>query len=165
MSAFCHATDHHLINCPVRVCKHCRQRCPGYYLSNCPRVPTRQDTSAQSTAATAGVSSTTSTSPTLIDVSDLPALVRQILSASGNPSIASSVSSGSGTPVYVMCCQLSSSSAPSYLIDPSIELFPEDVDIHAVLPDDASHDVTIALPDDAPNATPPATVYTSCPST
>ncbi|GFY93428.1 hypothetical protein Acr_08g0018240 [Actinidia rufa] len=39
--------------------------------------------------------------------------------------------------------KLSSSSAPSYLSDPSIELFPEDVD----------------LPADAPRAAPPATVY------
>ncbi|GFS46412.1 hypothetical protein Acr_00g0102120 [Actinidia rufa] len=91
---FCHATDHRLLTCPIRVCKTCRQRGPDHYRSDCPNNPTRRDTRPQSTAATAGVSSTTSASPTLIDVSDLPALVQQILSASGNPSTALSASTG-----------------------------------------------------------------------
>ncbi|GFY89916.1 hypothetical protein Acr_07g0001130 [Actinidia rufa] len=92
---FCHATDHRLLTCPIRVCKICRQRGPGHYRSDCPNNPTRRDTRPQSTAATAGVSSTASASPTLIDVSDLPALVQQIMSASGNPSTALSASTGS----------------------------------------------------------------------
>ncbi|GFS41079.1 hypothetical protein Acr_00g0072160 [Actinidia rufa] len=57
-------------------------RGPGHYRSDCPNNPTRRDTHPQSTAATAGVSSTASASPTLIDVSDLPALIQQIMSAS-----------------------------------------------------------------------------------
>ncbi|GFZ16754.1 hypothetical protein Acr_26g0000240 [Actinidia rufa] len=76
---FCHATDHRLLTCPIRVCKTCHQRGPGHYRSDCPNNPTRQDTRPQSTAATAGVSSTASASPTLIDVNDLPALVQQIM--------------------------------------------------------------------------------------
>ncbi|PSR84941.1 Vitellin heavy chain like [Actinidia chinensis var. chinensis] len=83
---FCHAIDHRLLTCHVRVCKHCRQRGPGHYLSDCPKVPTHGDTRPQSTAGTAQASSTTSASSTLIDVSDLPAIVQQILSASSNPS-------------------------------------------------------------------------------
>ncbi|GFS37464.1 hypothetical protein Acr_00g0052120 [Actinidia rufa] len=79
---FCHATDHRLLTCPIRVCKTCRQRGPGHYRSDCPNNPTRRDTCPQSTAATAGVSSTASVSPTLIDISDLPALVSAIMSAS-----------------------------------------------------------------------------------
>ncbi|GFZ16856.1 hypothetical protein Acr_26g0001260 [Actinidia rufa] len=73
-------------------CKHCRQRGPGHYRSDCPNNPTRRDTHPQSTTATAGVSSTAFASSILIDVSDLPTLVQQILSASGNPSIALSAS-------------------------------------------------------------------------
>ena len=91
---FCHATDHRLLTCPTRVCKHCRQRGPGHYQSDCPKNSVRRDTRPQSTTAIAGVSSTTSASPTLIDVSDLPALVQQIMSASGNPSTALSATSG-----------------------------------------------------------------------
>ncbi|GFY86213.1 hypothetical protein Acr_04g0009510 [Actinidia rufa] len=63
--------------------------------SDCPNNSTRRDTRPQSTAATAGVSSTASASFTLIDISDLPALVQQIMSASGNPSTALSASTGS----------------------------------------------------------------------
>ncbi|GFZ14162.1 hypothetical protein Acr_24g0003520 [Actinidia rufa] len=92
---FCHATDHRMLTCPSWVCKNCHQRGPGHYRSDCPNNPTRRDTRPQSTAATAGVSSTTAASPTLIDVSDLLALVQQILSASGNPSTALSASTGS----------------------------------------------------------------------
>ncbi|GFZ05934.1 hypothetical protein Acr_18g0001040 [Actinidia rufa] len=92
---FCHATDHRLLTCPIRVCKTCRQRGPGHYRSDCPNNPTRRDTRPQSTTVTVGVSSTASASPTLIDVSDLPALVQQIMSASGNPSTALSASTGS----------------------------------------------------------------------
>ncbi|GFS46314.1 hypothetical protein Acr_00g0101430 [Actinidia rufa] len=66
---FCHAADHRLLTCPIRVCKTCRQRGPGHYRSDCPNNPTRRDTRPQSTAATAGVSSTASASPTLIDLS------------------------------------------------------------------------------------------------
>ncbi|GFY81173.1 nucleoside diphosphate kinase [Actinidia rufa] len=95
MSAqFCHATDHRLLTCHIRVCKTYRQRGPGHYRSDCPNNSIRRDTRPQSTAATAGVSSTASASPTLIDISDLPALVQQIMSASGNPSTALSVSTG-----------------------------------------------------------------------
>ncbi|GFZ00433.1 hypothetical protein Acr_14g0000690 [Actinidia rufa] len=95
---FCHATDHRLLTCPIRVCKTCRQRGPGHYRSDCPNNPTRRDTRPQSTAATAGVSSTASASPTLIDISDLPALVQQIMSASGNPSTALSASTDVDVP-------------------------------------------------------------------
>ncbi|GFZ07781.1 hypothetical protein Acr_19g0007180 [Actinidia rufa] len=89
---FYHATNHRLLTCPIRVCKTCHQRGPGHYRSDCPNNPTRRDTHPQSTAATTGVSSTASASPTLIDVSDLLALVQQIMSASGNPSTALSAS-------------------------------------------------------------------------
>ncbi|GFY84590.1 hypothetical protein Acr_03g0013640 [Actinidia rufa] len=68
-------------------------RGPGHYKSDCPNNPTCRYTRPQSTAATVEVSSSASTPPTLIDVSDLPALVQQILSASGNPSTALSASS------------------------------------------------------------------------
>ncbi|GFZ13668.1 hypothetical protein Acr_23g0020530 [Actinidia rufa] len=97
---FCHATDHRLLTCPIR-----------------------------STAATAGVSSTASASPTLIDISDLPALVQQIMLASGNPS----------TVLSAIRERMSSSSTPPYLTDPSINLFPEDVDVPADPPDDTLH--------------------------
>ncbi|GFS41760.1 hypothetical protein Acr_00g0076280 [Actinidia rufa] len=61
---FCHATDHHLLTCPIRV----RQRGPGHYRFDCSNNPTRRrDTRPQSTAAITGVSSTAFTSPTLID--------------------------------------------------------------------------------------------------
>ncbi|GFZ20913.1 hypothetical protein Acr_29g0000750 [Actinidia rufa] len=78
--------------------KICRQRGPGHYRSDCPNNPTRRDTRPQCTAATAGVSSTASASPTLIDVSDLSALVQQIMSASGNPSTALSASTDVDVP-------------------------------------------------------------------
>ncbi|GFY84163.1 keratin-associated protein, putative [Actinidia rufa] len=70
---FCHATDHRLLTCLVRVCKHYRQRGLGHYRSDCPNNPTRRDTHPQSTTATARVSSTASASPTLIDDVDVPA--------------------------------------------------------------------------------------------
>ncbi|GFZ05245.1 zinc finger (CCCH-type) family protein [Actinidia rufa] len=44
--------------------------------------------------------------------------------------------SASASPTLI---DLSSSSTPPYLMDPSIELFPEDVDVPAVLPDDTLH--------------------------
>ncbi|GFZ02756.1 hypothetical protein Acr_15g0013640 [Actinidia rufa] len=50
------------------------------------------------TVAIVGVSSTASASPTLIDISDLPALVQQIMSASGNPSTALSASTDVDVP-------------------------------------------------------------------
>ncbi|GFS32293.1 hypothetical protein Acr_00g0021810 [Actinidia rufa] len=107
------------------VCKHCRQRCPGHYLSAYPRVSITQDTSPQSTAATNGVSSTASTSPTLINISDLSALVRQILSTSGNPSTASSVSS-SISPWYFDsgCSNHMTSDASIFSIKSSESSFP-----------------------------------------
>ncbi|GFZ21039.1 hypothetical protein Acr_29g0002010 [Actinidia rufa] len=114
---FCHATDHRLLTCPIRVCKTCRQPGPGHYRSDCPNNPTRRDTRPQSTTATAGVSSTASASPTLIDISDLPALVQQIMIRG----------------------RLSSSSTHPYLTDPSIDLFPDDVDVPADSPDDTLH--------------------------
>ncbi|GFZ06690.1 hypothetical protein Acr_18g0008600 [Actinidia rufa] len=82
---FCHTTDHRLLTCPVRFCQYCRKKGPGHYKSDCPNNPTRRYTRPQSTAATVEVSSSASTPPTLIDVSDLPALVQQILSASVIP--------------------------------------------------------------------------------
>ena len=91
---FCHAIDHRLLTYPARVCKHCRQRGPGHYQSDCPKNTTHRDTRLQSTTVTIGVSSTTSASPTLIDVSDLLTFVQQIMSAFGNPFIALSASSG-----------------------------------------------------------------------
>ncbi|GFY95362.1 hypothetical protein Acr_10g0007470 [Actinidia rufa] len=186
---FCHATDHRLLTCPIRVCKICRQRGPGHYRSDCPNNPTRRDTRPQSTAATASVSSTASASPTLIDVSDLPALVQQIMSASGNPSTALSASTdpartgqtlGIGRrhgrlfqlihlhlPISTAAATSTSSSSPSfaiwhsrldtlffhssptYLTNPSIDLFPEDVDV----------DVPADPPDDTIHMAPPPIVY------
>ncbi|GFY80208.1 hypothetical protein Acr_01g0000170 [Actinidia rufa] len=90
---FCHATNHRLLTCPVRFCQYCRKKGPGHYKSDCPNNPTRRYARPQSTAATVGVSSSASAPPTLIDVSNLPTLVQQILSASGNPSTALSASS------------------------------------------------------------------------
>ncbi|GFY91548.1 hypothetical protein Acr_07g0017440 [Actinidia rufa] len=152
---FCHATDHRLLTCPVQVCKHYRQRGPSHYRSDCPNNPTRRDTRPHSTTATTGVSFTASASHALIDVSDLPALVQQILSASGNPSTALSASTGSadGYPLLPLLPTLT---------DPSIELFPKDVDVPADLPDDTLHVVppTIVYPvessstDPAPPAPP-----------
>ncbi|GFZ17844.1 hypothetical protein Acr_26g0011140 [Actinidia rufa] len=57
-----------------------------------------ENTRPQSTTATAGVSSTASASPTLIDVSDLSALIQQIMSAFGNPSTALSASTDVDVP-------------------------------------------------------------------
>ncbi|GFZ02251.1 hypothetical protein Acr_15g0008590 [Actinidia rufa] len=154
---FCQAPNHRLLTCPIRVCKHCRQRGPSHYRFDCPNNPTRRDTRPQSTTATAtaGVSFTISTSPTLIDVSDLLALIQQILLAFGNPSIALSASTGSadGTDSW---SPLSSSSTPPYLTDPSIELFPEDVDIPADLPDDTLHvaPLTIVYPVESSSTNP-----------
>ncbi|GFZ06929.1 hypothetical protein Acr_18g0010990 [Actinidia rufa] len=34
---FCHATDHRLLTCPIRVCKTCHRRGPGHYRSDCPK--------------------------------------------------------------------------------------------------------------------------------
>ncbi|PSR91122.1 Enhancer of mRNA-decapping protein [Actinidia chinensis var. chinensis] len=99
---FCHATDHRLLTCPVRFCQYCRKKGPGHYKSDCPNNPTRRYTRPQSTAATVEVSSSASTPPTLIDVSDLPALVQQILSASGNPSTALSASSDVDVPTALL---------------------------------------------------------------
>ncbi|GFY96520.1 histone acetyltransferase of the CBP family 12 [Actinidia rufa] len=113
---FCHAADHRLLTCPIRVCKTCRQRGPGHYRSDCPNNPTRRDTRPQSTAATAGVSSTASASPTL-----------------------------SMSVIFLLwfsrLCQppLSSSSTHPYLTDPSIDLFPDDADVPADSPDDTLH--------------------------
>ncbi|GFS41173.1 hypothetical protein Acr_00g0072770 [Actinidia rufa] len=109
---------------------------PGHYHSDCPKNSTRRDTHPQSTTATTGVSSTASAFPNLIDVNDLFALVQQIMSVSNNPSTALSASSGISPWIYG---RLFSSSAPPYLIDPSIELFPKDVDVPADLLDDSLH--------------------------
>ncbi|GFY88908.1 hypothetical protein Acr_06g0008480 [Actinidia rufa] len=134
----------------LEVCKHCRQRGPGHYRSNCPNNPTHRDTSPQSTTATIGVSSTTSASPPLIDVSDLPALVQ----SSAQTMIKNTMIPPS-LPLYkhkalfpTDLSLLSSSSASPYLTNPSIELFPKDVDVPAVLPDDTLHVVppTIVYP-------------------
>ncbi|GFY95768.1 hypothetical protein Acr_11g0000740 [Actinidia rufa] len=81
---------------------YCRKKGPGHYKSDCPNNPTRRYTRPQSTAATVGVSSSASASPTLIDVSDLPALVQQILSAFGNPSTALSASSDVDAPTALL---------------------------------------------------------------
>ncbi|GFZ05813.1 hypothetical protein Acr_17g0013850 [Actinidia rufa] len=160
--AFCHTTDHCLLTCPIRVCKNYRQRGPSHYRSDCPHNPTCRDIRPQSTTAIAGVSSTASASPILIDVSDLPVLVQQILSASGNSSTALSASTvvlvlfyynhmselnwslglvcvaswGMGLSIKAI---LSPSFTPPYLTDPSIELFLEDVDVPTDLPDDTLH--------------------------
>ncbi|GFY97211.1 hypothetical protein Acr_11g0015170 [Actinidia rufa] len=99
---FCHATDHRLLTCPVRFCQYYRKKGPGHYKSDCPNNPTRRYTRPQSTVATVEVSSSASTPPTLIDVSDLPALVQQILSASGNPSTALSASSDVDVPTALL---------------------------------------------------------------
>ncbi|GFY90215.1 hypothetical protein Acr_07g0004120 [Actinidia rufa] len=53
-----------------------------------------RDTRPQSTTVNVGVSSITSASDTLIDVSDLPAFVQRIMSSFGNPFIALSASLG-----------------------------------------------------------------------
>ena len=122
---FCHATDHRLLTCPVRFCQYCRKKGPGHYKSDCPNNPTRRYTRPQSTAATVEVSSSASTPPTLIDVSDLPALVQQILSASGNPSTALSASSGI-SPWYFDsgCCNHMTSIFSSFSSKSSDSSFP-----------------------------------------
>ncbi|GFZ19390.1 hypothetical protein Acr_28g0000950 [Actinidia rufa] len=127
--------------------------------SDCPNNSTRRDTRPQSTAATAGVSSTASASSTLIDISDLPALVQQIMSASGNPSTALSAS----TDVLFHS---------SYLTDPSIDLFPDDVDVPADPPDDTLHvappsivyPVESSSTDLAPPVLPPAPLPSDIPA-
>ncbi|GFZ05418.1 hypothetical protein Acr_17g0009900 [Actinidia rufa] len=81
---------------------YCRKKGPGHYKSDCPNNPTRRYTRPQSTAAIVEVSSSASTPPTLIDVSDLPALIQQILSASGNPSTALSASSDVDVPTALL---------------------------------------------------------------
>ncbi|GFS35766.1 hypothetical protein Acr_00g0041870 [Actinidia rufa] len=146
---FCHATDHRLLTCPIRVCKTCHRRGPGHYRSDCPNNSTRRDTRPQSTAATAGVSSTASASSTLIDISDLPALVQQI-----------------------MIRGRMSSSTPPYLTDPSIDLFPDDVDVPADPPDDTLHvappsivyPVESSSTDLAPPVLPPAPLPSDIPA-
>ncbi|GFY84807.1 hypothetical protein Acr_03g0015810 [Actinidia rufa] len=129
---FCHTTDHRLLTCPIWVCKTCRQRGLGHYRFDCPNNLTRRDTRPQSTTATVGVSSTTSASPTLIDVSDLPALVQQILSASGNPSTALSTSIGSadGCPLLILL--------PTLLILP-LSFFLRMFDVPTDPPNDTLH--------------------------
>ncbi|GFY87130.1 cytochrome P450, family 96, subfamily A, polypeptide 10 [Actinidia rufa] len=117
--------------------------------SDCPNNSTRRDTRPQSTAATAGVSSTASASSTLIDISDLPALVQQI-----------------------MIRGRMSSSTPPYLTDPSIDLFPDDVDVPADPPDDTLHvappsivyPVESSSTDLAPPVLPPAPLPSDIPA-
>ena len=57
--------------------------------------------------------------------------------------------------------QLSSSSTPPYLTDLSIELFPDDVDVPALVPPPvpAAVDVPVVPAEDVPHAVPPAAVY------
>ncbi|GFY97616.1 hypothetical protein Acr_12g0001570 [Actinidia rufa] len=90
---------------------------------------------SESTTITTGVSSIASASSMLIDVNDILALVQQILIAFGNPS---TVCFGN---LLLPCLplQLSSSLTPPNLTDSSIELFPEDFDVPAVLPNDTLH--------------------------
>lgn len=40
--SYCHETTHALLNCHVRVCKHCRKKGPGHYTSDCNKNPTKQ---------------------------------------------------------------------------------------------------------------------------
>lgn len=99
---FCHEPDHTLLYCPTRVCKHCHKRGPGHFLNDCPRNPNpqpRHDRSRsnsfrsnrfkphhRSTAAAATEDSSSPTSPTSsLSHADLTALLKQVLSTSGNP--------------------------------------------------------------------------------
>ncbi|GFY86524.1 hypothetical protein Acr_05g0001630 [Actinidia rufa] len=56
----------------------------------------------------------------------------------------------------IVASELSSSSPTPYLIDPSIEFFPEDVDVPAVLPNDTFHVAppTIVYPVESPSTNP-----------
>ncbi|GFZ10906.1 hypothetical protein Acr_22g0003040 [Actinidia rufa] len=234
---FCHATDHRLLICPIRVCKNCHRRGSGHYRSDCPNNPTCRDSRPQSTAATARVSSTASVSSTLINISDIPVLVQQIMSASGNPSTALSASTGISSWFFDSGCSnhhmtsdlsvfssksydssfpvvhtadgssttidhvglvstsalslpntyydprtgqtlgigrsmMSSSSTPPYLTDPSIDLFPDDVNVPANSPDDTLHmaPLPIVYPvessstDPAPPVLPPAPLPSDIPA-
>ncbi|GFZ19788.1 hypothetical protein Acr_28g0004930 [Actinidia rufa] len=131
---------------------------PGHYQSDCPKNPTRRDTRHQSTVATAGVFSSVSASPTLIDDPQMSQTLR-IGRRHGRlfqlvhlhlPISTAATTSASSSPSFEICTlplllwELSSSSAP-YLIDPSIELFLEDVDVPAVLPDDDLHAAPLAI--------------------
>ncbi|GFZ10946.1 hypothetical protein Acr_22g0003440 [Actinidia rufa] len=213
---FCHATDHRLLTCPIRVCKNYHRRGPGHYRSDCPNNPTRRDTRPQSTAATAGVSSTASASSTLIDISDLPALDQrtgqtlgigrrhgrlfQLIHLHLPISTAAATSTSSSSPSFGIChsrlghvslgrlrflvskgvlgptinehLEIMSSSTPPYLTDPSIDLFPDDVDVPADPPDDTLHVVppSIVYPmessstDLAPPVLPPAPLPSDIPA-
>lgn len=65
----CRKTDHLLLNCPVRVCKHCHQIGPGHYQSNCPQNPDNANKGAQfysftTASSAANVGPATFVSPT-----------------------------------------------------------------------------------------------------
>ncbi|KAG5554787.1 hypothetical protein RHGRI_012369 [Rhododendron griersonianum] len=50
---FCRKTDHMLLNCPVRVCKHCHQVGPGHYQSHCLQNPDNANKGSPSNSFTA----------------------------------------------------------------------------------------------------------------
>ncbi|KAH7866524.1 hypothetical protein Vadar_021523 [Vaccinium darrowii] len=104
---YCHSRDHTLLHCPIRVCKHCHKPGPGHYQSDCPRNPNKSSYNSGSNwsksgssksghrykptshtaavAADATSSSTLDTSISPISVSDIEAIVKQVISSSGTP--------------------------------------------------------------------------------
>lgn len=39
---YCHSPDHNLVQCPIRVCKHCHKTGPGHRQYDCPKNPYKQ---------------------------------------------------------------------------------------------------------------------------
>lgn len=101
---YCHSSDHSLLNCPIRVCKHCRKTGPGHYLSDCPWNQSKSSHNnsrntwskcgynksgnrSKSTTASHTVIATaerpsnipSSPDPTVPSVSDIEVIVKQIL--------------------------------------------------------------------------------------
>ncbi|KAH7866182.1 hypothetical protein Vadar_016785 [Vaccinium darrowii] len=124
---YCHSRDHTLLHCPIRVCKHCHKPGPGHYQSDCPRNPNKSSYNSGSNwsksgssksghrykptshtaavAADATSSSTLDTSVSPISISDIEAIVKQVISSSGTPpSTALSATSGISSWFFDSAC-------------------------------------------------------------
>ncbi|KAM7480832.1 hypothetical protein LguiB_005415 [Lonicera macranthoides] len=85
--AYCHATTHMLLKCPIRTCFFCKKVGPGHFQADCYKNPSRRSSSRSSsstiTAATTDSSEADiSTAP--VTLADITALLKQVTSSSGS---------------------------------------------------------------------------------
>ncbi|KAF7145556.1 hypothetical protein RHSIM_Rhsim04G0107400 [Rhododendron simsii] len=98
-----HRRNHMLLNCPVRVCKHCHQVGPGHYQSHCLQNPDNANKgspsnsfTAQPSAGPTAIGSRTATAPTSSAFNnDVEDILKKLLSMSNTqqPAVLSTVSS------------------------------------------------------------------------